>query len=104
MERQGFPGGAVGVRFKAMSRRSSSRSTPVSERFVAQRPARLSARQREVAALIAQGLLNREISVTLQISERTVESHVEAILRRLGFRRRTQIAIWVVRRALRSNT
>ena len=54
--------------------------------------------------MIAQGLLNREISVTLQISERTVESHVETILRRLGFRRRTQIAIWVVRRALRSNT
>jgi len=51
--------------------------------------------------LIAHGLLNREISATLQISERTVESHVEAILRKLGFRRRTQIAIWTVRRAFR---
>jgi DNA-binding NarL/FixJ family response regulator len=54
----------------------------------------LSPRQREVAALVAAGLVNREIGAVLRIGERTVESHVEAILRKLGFRRRTQIARW----------
>jgi DNA-binding NarL/FixJ family response regulator len=81
-----------------MPRTSSPQPTPVSGRRAASRgPAPLSSRQREVAHLIAHGLLNREISASLQISERTVESHVEAILRKLAFRRRTQIAIWAAR-------
>lgn len=44
---------------------------------------------------MAAGLLNREIGQTLRIGERTVESHVAAILRKLGFRRRTQIVAWL---------
>src|SRR3989304_4302506 len=79
-----------------MTRRSSL-GPVVSGCAAARRPARLSARQSEVASLIAHGLLNREIGATLHIGERTVESHVEAILRKLGFRRRTQIAIWAAR-------
>ncbi len=67
-----------------MTRRSRSGNSTVSGRVITQRPARLSARQREVVDLIAHGLLNREIGATLQISERTVESHVEAILSKLG--------------------
>lgn len=67
---------------------------------IARRPrdrgsATLSARQREVATLVATGLMNREIGLALRIGERTVESHVVAILRKLGFRRRTQIATWL---------
>ena len=87
-----------------MTRRSSFGNPLVSGCAAARRPARLSARQSEVAGLIAHGLLNREISATLQIIERTVESHVEAILRKLGFRRRTQIAIWAVRQEVSSRT
>jgi non-specific serine/threonine protein kinase len=54
----------------------------------------LTARQREVAGLVAQGLTDREIAARLVISPRTAESHVEQILARLGFRSRSQIAAW----------
>src|SRR5207247_474787 len=54
----------------------------------------LSRREREVAALIAEGLTNRDIGHRLFISERTVEGHVEHILDKLGYQRRSQIAVW----------
>ncbi|HEY7144634.1 MAG TPA: alpha/beta fold hydrolase [Streptosporangiaceae bacterium] len=56
----------------------------------------LTPRQREVAALIAQGLTNREIASRLYITERSAESHAERIRDRLGFRSRAQIAAWFV--------
>ncbi|HET9780590.1 MAG TPA: LuxR C-terminal-related transcriptional regulator [Candidatus Dormibacteraeota bacterium] len=58
--------------------------------------AKLTRREQEVAALVAQGLTNREIAARLFISERTAESHVEQIRGKLGFRSRRQIAAWVV--------
>ena len=57
----------------------------------------LTPRQREVAALVAQGLSNREIADRLVITERSAESHVERIRTRLGFRSRAQVAAWVAR-------
>ena len=54
----------------------------------------LTARQREVAALVADGLTNREIAARLFITERSAESHVERIRARLGFRSRSQVAAW----------
>ena len=60
----------------------------------------LTAREREVAALVAQGMTNHEIAEQLVISERTVESHVSGILRKLGFAARTQIAAWAVEKGL----
>ncbi|MEK6208347.1 MAG: AAA family ATPase [Chloroflexota bacterium] len=54
----------------------------------------LTAREREVAALVADGLSNKEIATKLVISERTAEGHVERILGKLGFRSRSQIASW----------
>ena len=56
----------------------------------------LTQRQREVAALIAEGLTNREIATRLTITERSAESHVERIRDRMGFRSRAQIAAWFV--------
>ena len=56
----------------------------------------LTERERDVAALIAQGKSNREIADSLVVSERTVETHVGNILSKLGFTSRTQIAAWVV--------
>jgi DNA-binding CsgD family transcriptional regulator len=52
----------------------------------------LTRRQREVALLVARGLTNRQISEELSISERTVTTHVEHILSRLGASSRTQVA------------
>ena len=56
----------------------------------------LTPRQREVAALVAEGLTNRQIAERLVITERSAESHVERIRDRLGFRSRSQIAAWFV--------
>jgi predicted ATPase/DNA-binding CsgD family transcriptional regulator len=57
--------------------------------------AQLTAREREVAVLIARGLSNRQIAETLVIAERTVTNHVEHIFDKLGFRSRAQVATWV---------
>ena len=57
----------------------------------------LSARETEVARLVAEALTNREIADRLVLSERTVETHVRSILSKLGFTTRTEIATWVVR-------
>ncbi len=56
----------------------------------------LTTREREVAALIAQGKSNRQIAGELVLSERTVENHIGNILSKLGFDSRTQIATWAV--------
>lgn len=54
----------------------------------------LTRREGEVAALIAEGLSNKEIAWRLVISQRTAESHVDHILTKLGFTSRTQVAHW----------
>ena len=64
-------------------------------RLAAEELAKLTRRQQEVAALVAEGLTDREIAARLVISPRTAESHVEQILTRLGFRSRAQVAAWV---------
>jgi len=68
----------------------AAQSRPVSA------PSPLTAREREVAVLVAQGTSNREIADKLGISERTAEGHVEQVRNKLGFRSRAQIASWVV--------
>jgi DNA-binding NarL/FixJ family response regulator len=70
-----------------------------------QRPVRrggleLSAREVEVAALIGRGLTNRQIAEALAVAERTVATHIEHILGRLGFASRTQIGVWAAERGL----
>jgi DNA-binding CsgD family transcriptional regulator len=58
---------------------------------------RLSAREGEVARLVADGLTNKVIAARLGISERTVESHLERTRRKLGFHHRSEIAAWITR-------
>jgi non-specific serine/threonine protein kinase len=64
----------------------------------------LTAREREVAALIAQGLTNRQIAARLVITERTAETHVQNILNKLGFTSRAQIAAWTAQQGARTPT
>ncbi len=61
---------------------------------------RLTRREREVLALVAQGSSNRQIAHTLVVSERTARTHVSAILSKLGLVSRTQAALWAVREGL----
>jgi DNA-binding NarL/FixJ family response regulator len=63
-------------------------------------PGGLKAREREVAALVAQGKTNREIAEMLVLSERTAERHVANIMARLNFNTRAQIAAWAVQAGL----
>ena len=52
----------------------------------------LTAAERRVAALAAQGQTNREVAAALFLSERTVESHLTNIYAKLGIRSRTELA------------
>ncbi|WP_435590897.1 protein kinase domain-containing protein [Nocardia sp. bgisy118] len=61
--------------------------------------AELTAREQEVAGLIADGLTNKAIATRLSISLRTAQGHVEHILTKLGFTSRAQIAAWVAERS-----
>lgn len=63
-------------------------------------PSVLTAREREVAELVAQGLSNREIATRLVITERTAESHVQHILEKLAVNSRGRIAAWAVEHGL----
>jgi predicted ATPase/DNA-binding CsgD family transcriptional regulator len=60
----------------------------------------LSAREREVAVLVARGLTNREIADALHIAQKTAANHVDHIMTKLDLRSRTQVAVWAVREGL----
>jgi non-specific serine/threonine protein kinase len=58
-------------------------------------PRPLTRREREIAALVARGMGNREIAEQLFLSKRTVDSHIEHIFAKLGFNSRTKLAGWI---------
>jgi DNA-binding NarL/FixJ family response regulator len=60
----------------------------------------LTARERDVLALLARGLANKAIAQRLSLSEKTVKAHVSAILRKLDVTDRTQAALRAVREHL----
>jgi DNA-binding CsgD family transcriptional regulator len=84
---------------------SKEEPTPLTEP-VPERPsagvqaADLTCREQEVAALVGQGLTNRQISAVLVLSEHTVATHVRKILKKLGLHCRAQIAAWVAEQPL----
>jgi non-specific serine/threonine protein kinase len=58
-------------------------------------PNPLSRRETEIAGLVADGLTNKQISLRLIVSERTVDSHLRSILTKLGAGSRAQVAAWI---------
>ena len=60
----------------------------------------LSARELQVARLIARGLISKEIAAALVITEATADSHAAHIRRKLALRSRAEIAAWAVRQGL----
>jgi DNA-binding NarL/FixJ family response regulator len=59
----------------------------------------LTPREREVLALLADGLPNKLIARRLDISEKTVKAHLTNIFQRIGVTDRTQAALWAQRHA-----
>jgi DNA-binding NarL/FixJ family response regulator len=60
----------------------------------------LSPREREVLRHIARGYLYKEIALRLSISQKTVEAHVSAVLRKLQLSNRHELSRWAVERKL----
>ena len=54
----------------------------------------LTEREREILALIADGLTNRQIGERLFLAEKTVKNYVSSLLAKLGMERRTQAAVY----------
>lgn len=67
-------------------------------------PQALTQRETDVLKLLAQGQSNKEIAQTLGIGEKTVHSHVSAILSKLSVPSRTQAALYAIRTGLVSLT
>ncbi|MDP9017637.1 MAG: LuxR family transcriptional regulator [Candidatus Eremiobacteraeota bacterium] len=69
----------------ALTKRAGAASGPA---------ARPTARERQVAGLVAAGHTNREIAEQLVLSERTVEAHMSNLFNKIGVSSRTQLAAW----------
>ncbi len=75
---------------RALQRRRSQADDPL---------AVLTPTERMVLGCIGDGLSNRESGERLGVSEKTVKNHVTAVMAKLGFKRRTQVAAWVATQA-----
>jgi DNA-binding NarL/FixJ family response regulator len=60
----------------------------------------LSEREREVLALLAEGLPNKLIARRLEITDKTVKSHLTRVFREIGVSDRTQAALWAQRHGI----
>lgn len=78
----------------------SEQEMPVSNTSAKEKFGGLTAREREAAALIAQGKSNREIAEAMVVGVRTVETYVTRILNKLGFDSRVRIATWAIEKGL----
>jgi DNA-binding CsgD family transcriptional regulator/tetratricopeptide (TPR) repeat protein len=87
----------VAARLRDRGARSLARGPRASTR---NNPAGLTARELEVLGLVAEGLRNAEVATRLVLSERTVDHHVSAILRKLGVKTRTEASLEAVRLGL----
>jgi two-component system response regulator DevR len=59
--------------------------------------ARLSPQEREVLALLAEGLTNRQIAERLYLAEKTIKNYVTSVLSKMGLARRTEAAVYAAR-------
>ena len=60
----------------------------------------LTEREREVLALVADGLPNKQIALRMEITEGTVKAHLTSVYQRIGVTDRTQAALWARRNGL----
>jgi DNA-binding NarL/FixJ family response regulator len=85
-----LPSRMTGTLFSQIARAAVQRGTPGALESV-----RLTSREREVMALIADGLSNKDIAQRLDVAADTVKSHVRNVMDKLALRSRLQIAAYV---------
>ena len=80
---------------RALDDAEHTRRSTRSEQAGADGQGLLTLREKEIAALLAQGLSNKAIAKSLVIAQRTAETHVANVLVKLGLTSRSQVAAWV---------
>lgn len=81
--------------FAGLAAKTIGKGRPAGES--AGRPSNTTRREFEIAALVADGLTNREIAERLVLSERTVEGHIANLFAKVSVNSRTQLATWFMR-------
>ena len=76
---------------------SSAVDAPVGTSSALPRAFAITSRQLEIIALVIEGFTNHEIAARLQISSRTVQSHLASAMQRLQATSRTQLAVTALR-------
>ena len=82
--------------FAVLGGRARAPATPAPGSAAVGAAALLTRREREVAALLAEGLTNAEVAQRLYISTKTAAVHVSNILTKLGMSSRAEVAAWAV--------
>jgi DNA-binding CsgD family transcriptional regulator len=67
------------------------------------KPSSLTERELEVAALVAEGLTNKEVATQLRLSVRTAENHLLNVMNKLGLDNRAQVATWFTRKSAQAD-
>ncbi len=82
------------------SREDLRRAGSASRSAAAGSDVQLTRRESEVIVKMVEGLTNKQIAASLEISYETVKEHVQHVLRKVGVTDRTQAAVWAVRHGL----
>lgn len=86
--------GAMVLESSVAGRLAQALNTPPSPATV--RSSDLTEREREIVALLANGLSNKEIARNLGISDATVKVHIKNLLRKLNLKSRLEVAVWAL--------
>lgn len=84
------------VTHHVIGRLNSNRNTPADDKFGI-----LSAQERRVLALVAEGKTNKEIAVDMGLSDKTIKNYFSNILDKLNLARRSQAAAYFVQHTIR---
>jgi DNA-binding NarL/FixJ family response regulator len=88
------------VKSLPVSEKARRRSRPPSKLKKTTMNSDLSDRELEVVRLVAEGLTNKQISILLELSDKTVKNHLSHILSKLHLSARTQVAVHALRAGL----